>query len=249
MDLVDVVMAPYYAVNWLADRVFVLLSDLFRQYGTPIVFVAALLEATIGLGVVVPGVVLIFLAGAYAAEEGQLIPLMLGVAVVGTMLGDSVSYAAGRLGASRLASTRVGPAMRYGETIVRDALERGRLRWLIPFYHLNSVTRAVGPFGAGAVGLPLRVWLPLDYTGAIIANAVWMGAGVVLGRAVLTPDGSLEQHPALRIGLFVGAVAWFLFVRREVERSRRRARPNAAAAAGAPPPPVAVGARAGGAED
>ncbi len=248
LDLVDLLTAPYDAVNWLADRIFVLLSELFRDYGTPIVFVAALLEATVGLGVVVPGVVLIFLAGAYAAEEGQSIPLMLAVAVVGTILGDSVSYAAGRFGAARLGSTRVGPALRYGETIIRDALERGRLRWLIPFYHLNSVTRAVGPFGAGAVRLPLRVWVPLDYAGAILANAAWMGAGAVLGRAVLTPDGTLEQHPALRIGLFAAAVAWLVFVRREVERSRRRTG-ALAAEAGAPPLAVGVGARDGHAED
>jgi membrane-associated protein len=225
------VTAPYDAVNWLADRIFVLLADLFRDFGTPIVFLAALAEATVGLGVVVPGVVLIFLAGAYAAEEGQSIPLMLAVAAAGTMLGDTISYAAGRFGSARLGGTRVGPALRYGEAVVRDALERGRLRWLIPFYHLNSVTRAVGPFGAGAVRLPLRIWLPLDYAGAVVANTAWMGAGALLGRAVLTPDGSLEQHPALRIGLFVAAVAWLLFVRREVLRSRRRTR-------AAPPTPV-----------
>ena len=207
-------------MNWVADELFVLLSDLFARYGVPIVFLAALTEATVGLGVLVPGVILIFLAGAYASEEGDPLLLMLVVSVLGTILGDTFSYFLGRWGAERLSGhRRLGPMLRLGETLVE-----GRVRWFIPFYHLNSVTRTVGPFGAGALHMPLRVWMPLDYLGAFIANAVWMGAGAILGRAVLTDEGKLEQHPALRIGLFLAAMAWLLLVQREMERSREKMR-------------------------
>ena len=217
---------PYDAVNWVADELFRLLARLFTRYGVPIVFLAALTEATVGLGVLVPGVILIFLAGAYATEEGDSLVLILVVSVLGTVMGDSISYVLGRWGGTRMSHTRFGPTLRLGQTLME-----GRVKWLIPFYHLNSVTRTVGPFGAGALRMPLHIWMPLDYAGAFIANAVWMGSGAVLGRAVLTDDGTLKQHPALRIALFVAAMAWLVLLQREMERSKRVLRERDAAAA------------------
>ena len=43
--------APYDGWNWLADELFLAMSSAFLRFGIPIVFVAALTEATIGLGV------------------------------------------------------------------------------------------------------------------------------------------------------------------------------------------------------
>lgn len=209
-------------MNWFADRLFLVLSALFMRYGVPVVFLAALTEATVGLGVVVPGIVMIFLAGAYAREEAVSLPLMYAVANVGTLLGDVISYGLGRWGGRWLRSTRLSGALRLGEALVS-----GRARWLIPFYHFNSVTRTLGPFGAGALRMPLYIWMPLDVLGAVLANTAYMGAGAILGRAVLTPDGRLQEHPALRIGLFVAAVFWALMVRRELQRTRALQRAEA----------------------
>ena len=185
----------------------------------PIVFVAALSEATVGVGIVFPGVILMFLAAAYTAEQGGSLPPVFIAAVAGTVMGDTLSYGLGRWGSRWLSSTRFGSTLQIGQE-----LARGHARWLIPFYHLHSVTRAVGPVGSGVLRLPLRVWMPLDYTGAVIANVVWIGSGAVLGQAVLTERGTLEQHPALRIGLAVLAVAWVLVAGRTLSRRRRQLR-------------------------
>ena len=217
VDPLDVITGPYNAINWVADEVFRLIADLFDRFGPPIVFVAALAEATVGVGVVFPGVLFIFLAGAYAAEDDTSIMLIFVLATAGTAIGDTVSYWLGRWGGGRLENSRLGPTMRTGRALIL-----GRGRWLIPFYHLNSWTRAVGPFGAGALRLPLRVWMPLDYAGAVIASAAWVGAGAIFGRALLTDDGTLNDHPALRIGLGVAAMAWVWFVHREFQKAKRR---------------------------
>ena len=229
--LIDVLVAPYDFVNWLADQALLAMKALYDQFGAPMVFFAGLIEATVGLGVVFPGVVLIFFGGAFAGEQDTPIALILALAVAGTILGDTLSYTLGRWGSARLENSRFGPQLRLGREVIG-----GRARWLIPFYHLNSWTRAVGPFGAGTLRLPLRVWVPLDYLGAIIANTAWVGAGWLLGRAILTEDGTLEQHPALRIGLALTAVAWYFFVQRELLRSYRgaRARDAEPSEAGAP---------------
>ncbi|TAJ16810.1 MAG: hypothetical protein EPO65_12565 [Dehalococcoidia bacterium] len=171
-------------------------------------FFAALIETTVGLGVVFPGVVLMFLGGANADDSVPKFLLIYLMAVVGTAIGDTVSYALGRWGGTWMLSTRMGPTLRMGAEVMR-----GRARWLIPFYHLHSMTRAVGPFGAGALHMPLRVWLPLDYLGAIIANGIWVGSGFVLGRAVLTDEGTLDESPVVRIGLIVVGLGWFLVMR------------------------------------
>ena len=215
LDLFELLRAPYDLVNWVTDQVFLLLNALFAQYGSIIVFFAALSEATVGLGLVVPGIIMIFLAGAYAEEQQAGLWTLFVAANVGTVLGDTLSYGLGRWGGERLRGTRFGPALRMGEALVS-----GHARWLIPFYHLNSVSRTLGPFGAGALRMPLRYWIPLDYFGAVLANVIYMGAGVIFGRALLTPQGTLDEHPALRLGFIVAAVVWALLVRREFKKSR-----------------------------
>jgi len=229
--LLDLLTAPLDGINWLTDQIFLFLNGLFDRFGTPIVFVAALVEATVGLGVVFPGVALMFLGGAYAADDPALLAVVYVIAVIGTILGDTLSYAIGRRGGRLLQNTRLGPTLRAGE-----AMMTGRTRWLIPFYHLANITRAVGPFGAGAIRMPLRQWMPLDYLGALIANLIWVGAGAVFGTAVLTEDGRLEEHPALRIGLVVVAFVWFYvvqgaFAKRFSEMAKREAADEASAEA------------------
>jgi len=224
LDLFDVITAPYDFLNWLTDVLFVAINGLFARFGTPIVFVSAITEATIGLGVIFPGVLMMFLGGAAASQGDANVWLVFLVAALGTMIGDTISYAAGRWGGDRLARTRLGPSLRLGTQLMD-----GRARWLIPFYHLHSVTRALGPFGSGALKIPLRIWMPLDYLGAVIANSVWVGGGFIFGTAVLDDDGKLQEHPALRIGLALAATAWFLVMRETMQRRIRSIREREAA--------------------
>lgn len=224
--IIDIVTAPYDALNWLADILFVAVGQLFERYGTPIIFVSAVAEATVGLGVVFPGLVVMFLGGAVASHGEANVVSVLAVAIAGTALGDTISYAAGRWGGERLGRTRFGPSLRMGAEIMR-----GRARWLLPFYHLHNATRAVGPFGAGALRIPFRVWLPLDYLGAAISNSVWVGAGFVLGTAVLTDEGKLNEHPAVRLGLAAVAALWFMTMHYLLSRRMREIEARDAAAA------------------
>lgn len=222
----DILRAPYDGYNWVADVLFLALNGLFDRFGAPIVFFAALAETTVGLGVVFPGVVLMFLGGANAGNSASGFAGTYLMAVGGTALGDTISYGLGRWGGAWLLNTRLGPSLRMGAEVMR-----GRARWLIPFYHLHSMTRAVGPFGAGALHIPLRVWLPLDYLGAFIANGIWVGSGFVLGRAVLTKEGTLDESPVVRIGLIVVGLGWFFVMRYVFARRMREIRERE----GAPP--------------
>jgi membrane protein DedA with SNARE-associated domain len=170
-----------------------------------------------------------FLAGAYTGGDLDTLLLVYLASIAGTVIGDTWSYGLGRWGGRAVAGTRLGASLRLGR-----ALMTGRTRWMIPFYHLHSVTRTVGPFGAGAVRLPMWTWAPLDYLGALISNAVWVGSGALFGTAVLSEDGTLKQHPALRIGLFVLALGWFYGMQTLARRRMRQL--EALEAAPATPP-------------
>lgn len=234
--LLDVIRVPFDGFNWLTDELFLLMNDLFNRFGVPIVFVSALAEAIVGIGVVFPGLVIMFLGGAYAAGDGASLASVFVFAVLGTAIGDTISYGLGRYGSGWLGRTRLGPSLSMGA-----ALLEGRALWLIPFYHLYSVTRAVGPFGSGVLRLPLRVWMPLDYLGAVVSNTVWIGAGAILGATLLNEDGTLDQHPALRIGLIVLGVVWFVVLRQVFTRRIRQIRDEREQTADALPQEQAAG--------
>ena len=232
LSLIDLLTAPYDGFNWLLDFVFATAYGLFSRFGAPIVFFAALTESTLGLGIVFPGQQLIALGGAASAQGEGNVFAMLGFATAGTILGDIISYTAGRWWSRRLFESRFGQTLR-----VAAAMMEGRARWLIPFYHFYSVTRSVGPAAAGTLRLPVRIWLPLDMLGAAVFNTVWVGAGYVFGALLLREDGTLKESAVVRIGLMVLAMAWFFAVRYLFER-RMREMPEAPEAPDAPEVPA-----------
>src|SRR5437588_2973354 len=85
-----------------------IMQDAYATWGYPIVFLGAMLENTILLGLVLPGGTLVVL-GAVDAQNGSMeLPLVLLLAWTGTVLGASLDFALGRLGLhSRLAGTHL----------------------------------------------------------------------------------------------------------------------------------------------
>jgi len=220
LSFIDLITAPYAGFNWLLDFVFATAYGMFVRFGAPIVFFAALTESTLGLGMVFPGQQIISLGGA-ASAKGQAgnVYVMLAFATAGTILGDVISYTVGRRFSTTLYQSRFGPGLR-----VAAGMMEGRARWLIPFYHFYSVTRSVGPAAAGALRIPVRIWLPLDIFGASLFNTVWIFAGFAFGTALLQEDGTLKESPVIRIGLVVVAMAWFIVARQLFERRLRQVR-------------------------
>jgi len=78
------------------------IRDLFDSYGYWVIFLGMLFENTLFLGLVVPGVLLLLLAG-ISAGNGELSPyLAFLLALTATILGDTTSYLMGRFGWSRV---------------------------------------------------------------------------------------------------------------------------------------------------
>ena len=153
------------------------LEHLFRDYGYYVVFLGILAENSMFLGLLVPGSIILILAG-LSAENGSInIWLVIAVAVAGAVVGDTMSYLTGRLGWRR--SFERGSVGGMIERI-RVQMEKDH-RWIILAYHFAGYSRAVGPLAAGLFKIPYRRWAPLDYIGATAWVIVFSMVGVVLG--------------------------------------------------------------------
>ena len=190
--------------SWLTRQALKITKELFESYGYLTVFLAPLLENTIFLGALIPGVLVMMLAG-LSAHDGLIdiwraIPL----AIAGAWIGDTISYGIGRFGWQRL-----GPEsrlVRWSERMRGPLLENSA--WLVLLYHFAGYSRLIGPAASGFIRMPLRRWLLLDYAGAAIWVAAYMAAGYLLGVFGLSLDDSDRNVRIFEAILFgLGAIA------------------------------------------
>ena len=176
-----------------------------------LIFVAALAETVPGVGVVVPGQLMV-VAGGAAAGLGYLdAGAAVLVATFGAVLGDVSGYWAGRRG-GRAFLLRFGA--RWG---LRDhdldrvgAALRRRPIMTIVLGRFNNLTRAFVPYAAGSVGF--RRWRFLAIN--VVAGFAWALASVMLGVVF----GRSYQAAELLVGRLLGmmlvlAVVFYLAYR------------------------------------
>ncbi len=182
-------------IRWAADSV----HSLYDSYGYWVVFLGTLLENTLFLGLVVPGVFVVILAG-LSAEDGSIsVSLAFALGVAGTAIGDTLSYCLGRFGWRHLGSAR---AVRELEERVREPLlRRGPLFVLV--YHFFGYTRLIGPAAAGFLKMPYGRWAPADYAGASLWVSAYLGIGYGLGALGLTLDSTDRWFRVVEWGLLV----------------------------------------------
>lgn len=204
----------------LTEFLIELIRTLFERWGYLVVFLGTFLENTMFLGLFVPGVFILLLAG-LSAHDGLIdLRLALLVALVGTSLGDTVSYLAGRFGWRR--ALRRAEQLPFMDT-VRSALLR-RTGLFVLAYHFLGYTRVVGPVTAGALRLPLRRWYILDALGAAVWVATYTLAGYgigILGISLDTADENVRRLDRVLLVLGVVTVITLLVFRARAARRRR----------------------------
>lgn len=163
--------------RWMLEKV----QELFADYGYYLVFFGVLLENSLFLGFLVPGALILVLAG-LAAENGSInVWWVLALGVSATIMGDTISYMIGRAGWTRV-------LQRGG---MGDMIERVRVQmeshssWIILMYHFAGYSRVVGPAAAGMFRIPYRKWAFFDYIGGMLWVVVFTALGYILGVAGL----------------------------------------------------------------
>lgn len=174
----------------------------FVQWGYVIVFLMALLENSAFVGAVVPGDVVLLLAGFYAERSELNLPPISALAFVGALLGDTIGYLIGRYAGRRVIDrfgTRLFPPERL-ERVDRYFLEYGV--WAVALGRITPVIRTINTFTAGMA----RMAFPRFLLAVAFAAGVW---AIVMPIVGFLFSGSLE---AVRRGLgWAGVVIFVLF--------------------------------------
>ncbi|MBI5287654.1 MAG: DedA family protein [Chloroflexi bacterium] len=193
--------------EWLVGKT----EDLFRDYGYYVVFFGVLAENSMFIGLLVPGSVILMLGG-LSAENGSIsIWWVIGLAIAGTMIGDTVSYLTGRLGWARfMEKGTMGKALEK----MREPVHSNSV-WIILGYHFAGYSRLIGPVAAGLFHIPYRRWAPLDYLGATLWVIVFTSIGVIMGLAGVEFGDTKRMVQILEIGIFAvfGTAVVLAFIR------------------------------------
>jgi membrane protein DedA with SNARE-associated domain len=161
----------------------------FHQYGYYILFLALLLENFFILGLIVPGESILLIASFLAAQNDLSLVVIVVVATLAAILGNTLGYLIGREGGRQLRE-------RFGER----AFLKERLRATEAYFELHGAKAVfIGRFAAG-----IRVFIPL------IAGASKMNFGRFLGYTIAS--ASIWTIGVGILGLFFGR-NWQLLIK------------------------------------
>jgi membrane-associated protein len=197
-------------LNWLLE--------IFRSIPAWLVIVVALLlpagETALLLGLVIPGELVVVVAGILAASGGVPLAAVMAAAVVGAIAGDSIGFVVGR----RLRTTI---SRRFSAKQWNRAQEWLRRRGMPAIFlaRFTPFLRSVMPPVAGAARIKYRVFL----LGSVPAGILW-GAGSVLLGYYAARHSVVLLHWAATIAL--GLLVAFLVVTWVSRKKRRAGRPG-----------------------
>jgi membrane protein DedA with SNARE-associated domain len=194
------------------------ISEIVSQYGYVAVFVALVLENTFFLGVVIPGILVLIVAGFYSGIGTINLPMSIIAGVLGTFIGDNLSFLLGRL-----ARNKVGPIRRFLDKYQPAAEKiKSQRAIVLVFFQFPVYMRVVLPVLFGSIGFPLAKWIRLDVIASILFNVVFIGLG--FAAAKITGMLSTAQDISSQVQIFFGAVftVWVAMLVWKIYKSRRK---------------------------
>jgi membrane-associated protein len=181
-------------------------------------------EAALFFGFVFPGETAIVVGGVLASQGRLSLPLLLVVAVVAAVTGDSVGYEIGRRYGPRLLETRVMTRHRAKVGKAQDLIRR-RGAFAVFIGRFTALLRALMPALVGSSKLPYPKFLAFNMVGGIAWVATFTYGGYFAGTAF--EHAAKLAGRGLAIGLAVIAVAALIVW--TVRKHRREAREELAA--------------------
>jgi membrane protein DedA with SNARE-associated domain len=208
-------------------------SLFFGQHAFALVFVAAFVEGTALLGMLLPGAGVVALTGAGARAAGLPLPLLPALVLVGAtgmLAGAVANYQIGRLGLARLLREpwlgSWGPRLE-GQLAAASSVLRRHGWWMTLLATSFSAGRSWLAVAAGAGGFPLRRLLAMQLPAALVWSSLYAGGGYLLADQWDRLQQALRQAGASGVAVAVlGLGAWWA-----IRRARRR---QAVARAAAP---------------
>lgn len=203
-----------------------LIEQIGNAVGAWLYVIAAALcfgEAAILLGMVLPGETALLVAGVFAQRGTLNVWVMIVVAVIAAVAGDSVGYEFGKRFGPGLRRSRLG--VRVGEhrwAVVDGFLVRHGGKAVL-FGRLTALFRALVPSMAGMSGMRYRTFLAWNASGGLI----WAPACVLLGyafsKSLDVVGRTLTWAPLIILALVVAVYLTLHLRKRRRERAEARA--------------------------
>jgi len=187
------------------------LVNLIIQYGVPLVFVNVFLEQ---LGVPVPAVPTLIVAGALSRENRMSSTHVIFASVAASLIADWIWFMLGRRYGYRILKTLCRISL-SPDSCVRDTeakFERWGLKSLLIAKFVPGFSTVAPPLAGAAKGSTIE-FLIYDVVGAVI----WVGVAVALGRAfhhaIGTVIAKLEDLGGWAVAIVAFVIALFIFVK------------------------------------
>jgi membrane protein DedA with SNARE-associated domain len=184
-------------------------STYVARHGLPLVFANVLAEQ---LGLPIPAMPTLIVAGALAIERDFRASLALLLAVVASVIADAIWFLLGRRNGFRILKILCKVSL-SPDSCVRETT---RLfdKWGMPSLLVAKFVpgfSTVAPPLAGAVGAPFHVFLVFDAGGALLWAGAGIGAGMVFHSAVDRVLGSLTSLGNWGLVILGAALLAFIF--------------------------------------
>jgi membrane protein DedA with SNARE-associated domain/rhodanese-related sulfurtransferase len=227
------------------------MTDLASLSGSALAWVLGLNTLIHELGVPVPLLPTALFAGARVTDgEANALALVL-VITAGTLLGNTVWYAAGRAFGGRVMKLLCRISLSPDTCVGRTELAFTKWgRWSLVLGHFIPGVSLVGPPLAGALGMTWHAFLGFTAAGGLLYGAVVIGAGMLFSGGIMALTNAVLAYGAQSLGivvlLFALYVGWKWARRRMAARALQAPRISVAElkeAMGGFPPPIVVDVR------
>ena len=155
----------------------------FRVAGYWIAFFAALLETTVGIGLILPGSTLILFLGAFSASGYLDVGDLIWFAVMGAIIGDNLNYYLGEKCGARWLKRGFWFLKEQHIEKARDFMDAHGAKSIFLGRFIPSVKEIV-PFIAGSVGMKRKTFLFWNALGAIGWGLEWVLAGYIFAQSL-----------------------------------------------------------------
>lgn len=192
----------------------------------------AFAEAAILIGMVLPGETALLVAGVFCQRGVLNLWVMIAVAIVCAVAGDSVGFEFGRTFGPALRRSRVGRWVGAHRWATVDAFLHKHGGKAIFFGRLTALLRALMPSMAGMSGMRYRTFFVWNAAGGILWGAGCVLLGYAFSSALTTVGEYLTWAPLAIFALMVAALVLRRVRARHRERAERTAFAEADAVAG-----------------
>jgi membrane-associated protein len=143
-----------------------------------IVAIAAVTEGAAFVGLVFPSETTLIVAGAASATGHIKLSILIPIAVIGAVVGDSTGYEIGRVFGPRLRTSKYGRKVKPEHWEKADAFVHKHGAWSVFTGRFVAVFRSLVPAIAGTMQMKYRKFLLGNAAGALI----WAPAALIAGR-------------------------------------------------------------------